>query len=149
MGAVVGRDRELDEIAAFLARAETGPSVLLLEGEAGIGKSTVWNEGTVAAGTLGYRVLTARPVEVETRISFAAVGDLLGDVLDEVAAELPSPQRRALETALLLSEPEGPPPTSQAIAFAFLSTLLALSRSQPVLIASTTSNGSTYRRPRC
>lgn len=135
MGAVVGRDSELDEITAFLAGTEGRPSVLLLEGEAGIGKSTVWIEGTVAAGDLGYRVLTSRPVEVETRISFATVGDLLGDVLDEVAAELPSPQRRALEVALLLREPEGLPPTSQAVAFAFLSALLALSRSRPVLVA--------------
>jgi len=38
---VIGREGELGSIEAFLARAEDGPSALVLSGEAGIGKSTL------------------------------------------------------------------------------------------------------------
>ena len=43
----------------------------------------------------------------EVQLSFAALGDLLEDVLDETLSELPRPQRRALEVALLLEDPQG------------------------------------------
>lgn len=135
MDAVVGRDPELEAITAFLEADESRSRVLLLEGDAGIGKTTVWTETTRAASGRGYRVLTARPLEAEIRISFAAVGDLLADVLDEVVSDLPDPQRRALEVALLLGDPDGPPPELQTIAFAFLSALRALAGSRPTLVA--------------
>src|SRR5215472_10739868 len=48
---VVGRDRELAAVAAFLDAVPLGPCGLLLEGEAGIGKTTVWRAGVAwAAG---------------------------------------------------------------------------------------------------
>ena len=135
MDAVVGRDTELAAVTAFLDLGESRSTVLLLEGEAGIGKTTVWTESTRAASKLGYRVLRAQPLVAETPISFAAVGDLLAGVLDEVVAELPDPQRRALEVALLLDDPDGPPPELQAIAFAFTSALRMLAGSRPTLVA--------------
>ena len=46
---VVGRRRELDAVAAFLDGVPSGPSGLLLEGEAGIGKTTVWMAGVADA----------------------------------------------------------------------------------------------------
>jgi DNA-binding CsgD family transcriptional regulator len=134
MATVVGRDRELEAIGLFLG-GRGGPRVLLLDGAAGIGKTTVWEAACRTASSAGYRVLTARPLEVETRISFSAIADLLRGVLDEVAAALPAPQRRALEVALLLRDSDGPPPESQAIAFAILSALRALARSQSTIVA--------------
>lgn len=135
MRTIVGRDAELDAIASFLAGAPGRSRVLLLDGPPGIGKTTVWREATAIATELGFRVLAARPLEVEARISFAAAGDLLTDVLDEISADLPHPQKRALEVALLLRDPDGPPPGSQAIAFAFLSALRALAQRTPTLVA--------------
>lgn len=44
-GGVCGRRRELGVMAAFLDGLRSGPSGLLLEGEAGIGKTTVWRAG--------------------------------------------------------------------------------------------------------
>src|SRR5262245_29973575 len=117
MASAVGRERELEQVAAFLDPASAA-HVLLVEGEPGIGKTTVWEEGVTAA-TPGWRALRARPLEVEARISFAAVGDLLAGTLDEVRADLPAPQLGALEVALLLAEPGSLPPDPQAIAFAF------------------------------
>ena len=42
---IVGREEELASLHAFIAEAEGGPAALVLEGEAGIGKSTLWLAG--------------------------------------------------------------------------------------------------------
>ena len=39
---IVARDVEIAAVRAFLERAEAGLAALVLEGEAGIGKSTLW-----------------------------------------------------------------------------------------------------------
>lgn len=131
---IIGRDRELEAITTFLDREQDGPQVLLLEGEAGIGKTTLWNQAATAAEP-AHRVLRASPREIETRISFASIGDLLTDVVEEAADRLPGAQRRALEMALLMTDDDGPQPEPQAIAFACLSILRVLARARPVLVA--------------
>ena len=74
MEEIVGRDSELEAIGAFLDGEGARPRVLVLEGEAGIGKTTVWEEATRAART-DFRVLVSRPLPVESRISYAAADD--------------------------------------------------------------------------
>src|SRR5262249_60018651 len=111
---VVGRDREMAAVAAFLDAVRSGPVGLLLEGEAGIGKSTVWSAGVAGAARRSYTVLSCRPTESEATLSFAALGDLLHGVLDQALPQLPPPQRRALEVALLLAGPGGSPPWQTA-----------------------------------
>ena len=135
MTAVVGRDRVLAEIASFLDVADTTPRVLLIEGEAGIGKTTLWRAGVEAAASASYRIVAASPAEKEATFAYSVVGDLLEHVLGEVIAELPVPQRRGLEVALLLRESKGPPPEQHTLGVAFLAALRALAASQPVLLA--------------
>ena len=134
-GTTVGREGDLEAIAAFLHGDAGRSRVLVLEGDAGAGKTTVWEEAVAAAGAAGFRVLTSRPLPVESRITYAAADDLLTGVLDEALEALPAPQRHALETALLLVEPGARAPEPQAIAFAFLSALRALGRGRPTLVA--------------
>jgi predicted ATPase len=131
---VVGRDDELAYLRAFLAAPERGPSALVVEGEAGIGKTTLWRAGVDEDRELPALVLTATPAEAETKLSFAALGDLLEGVLDALP-ELPGPQRRALEVALVLREPEGPPPDQRAIALGFLGVIRILAREGRVVVA--------------
>ena len=101
-----GRDDELRTVHAFLDRPGTaGTTGLVLEGEAGIGKSAIWLAAVEAARERGLRVLSARPAEVESGVAYAALGDLIEEALPEVLAELPAPRRRALETALLMEDP--------------------------------------------
>jgi hypothetical protein len=76
-GGVFGRGRELAAVAVFLDGLPSGPSGLLLEGEAGIGKTTVWMAGVADAAARPYLVLSSRPAESEATLSFAALGDLL------------------------------------------------------------------------
>ena len=91
IGGVFGRGRELGAVAAFLDGLRSGPSGLLLEGEAGIGKTTVWSVGVAEAAARSYLVLSNRPAEAEAKLSFAALADLLEGVLEGVVAGLPAP----------------------------------------------------------
>ena len=133
---IVGRDAELASIARFLHDVgRHGAGALLLEGELGIGKTTVWRAGVGLAHDEGYRVLTCAPAGEEARLSFVAIGDLLAPVLDELLPVLPAPQRRALEIALLLRDLDGPPPDDRAVAIAFHTALRALAKPGPLLVA--------------
>ena len=143
---LVGRERELAELARFLDAVPAGPVGLLFEGDAGIGKTTLWREAVLEALDRSYCVLSCRPVESEGQLAFTALGDLLEEVPDSATAELPVPQRRALEVALLQIDAEGPPPLPRAVSLGVLGVLRALAASGPLLIASMTSSGSTDRR---
>ena len=46
---VIGRDQELAAIEGFLAEVEQGPAALVLSGEAGIGKTILWEAGVEEA----------------------------------------------------------------------------------------------------
>jgi DNA-binding CsgD family transcriptional regulator len=132
---VVGRDKELAAVVAFLESTEALPGALLLEGEAGIGKTTLWRAGVKSARELSYSVLRATPAEKEATFSYSGVSDLLADVLDEVLPGLPGPQRRALEVALLLRDSGRPPPEQHTLAVGLLGVLRALAASRPVVLA--------------
>jgi len=135
---VVGREDELETLRRFVERAAGATSTAaLLEGEAGIGKSTLWLAGVDAAETAGLCVLSARPTEHELGLAHAGLGDLLEDVVGEVLPELPVPRRRALETALLLADDDdgGDAVDVRALAAAVRSALQLLSARGPVLLA--------------
>ena len=133
--AVVGRERELDSLDRFLDAMAEHPAGLHLEGEAGIGKTTLWKRVVAGARARSYHVLLSRPVDSETQLAFAALGDLLEDVPTEAMSGLPEPQRRALEVALLRREAEGPAPLSRAVALGLLGVVRSLAESGPVLLA--------------
>ena len=117
------------------ARTATSRVQLLLEGDAGIGKTVLWEAGLAIASAAGHTVLRCRPAAAEAQLSFAALADLLVDVLDEALPALAAPQRRALEVALLLDDAEGSPPDVRALAGAFLGVLRHASSSASVLVA--------------
>ena len=135
MAAVVARDRELASAESFLEDAERQGSVLVLEGEAGIGKTTIWREVVRRAEEQGFRVLSCRPTETETKFALSALVDLLEHVSEKTLAVLPDPQRRALEVALLRVEPGSEPVEPRALATAFRSLLEELSDGGRVLVA--------------
>ncbi len=133
---LVGRDAELEAIEALLAGAGTEtPSTLSLEGDAGIGKTTLWRAGVALAEAGPYQVLVSRPTATETAMPFSGLNDLLSGSLDHVLTLIPEPQRHALEVALLLTEPGRVPVQPHVIAAAVLSCLRELSRLDPVLVA--------------
>ncbi|MGH3042343.1 MAG: LuxR C-terminal-related transcriptional regulator [Gaiellaceae bacterium] len=124
---VIGRDAELARTAAFLDALPSGPSGLVIEGEAGAGKTTRWLAAVDEARERGYRVLETRPAEAEAALPFVGLGDLVGDV--------PEPQAEALRVALLLAPPGGTPPDERTVGVALLGVLRELAGGGPLLVA--------------
>ena len=122
-------------VAGFLASAAEHPTALLVEGEAGIGKTTLWLALVARARAAGFSVLTARAGQAESVMAFAALADLLAGVDDDVLARLPALQRLALDRVLLRAGPEGPATDHRVVAAAFVAVLHALADGAPVLIA--------------
>lgn len=133
-GDVVGRDEELGSLTAFFDRSTVGLAAAVLEGEAGIGKSTLWRAGVEAARARGFRVLSARPAEAERGLAHAGLGDLFENVLESVLPALSAPRRRALEVALLV-EGADHRLDPRTLGVAVRSALEALVAEQPVVLA--------------
>ncbi|MGH2669707.1 MAG: AAA family ATPase, partial [bacterium] len=131
---VVGRERELGSSSAFLDELELGSAALVIEGEAGIGKTTLWRCALDAAETRGYRVLQSRPAESEAELSYAALADLVGAAFDETRALLPPQPEHALAAAVLRTEVDVPA-NAQTTAVALVGVLTALADEGPVLVA--------------
>lgn len=132
---IIGRERELEAIEGFLAEAQEGPRALVLSGEPGIGKTTLWEEGLEEAERRFDRVLVHRALEAESSLSFAGLSDLLEPVMEEAVPSLPPPRRRALEVALWLADPGEQPPEPGAIGLAVLDVLRAVAAEGPVVVA--------------
>jgi DNA-binding CsgD family transcriptional regulator len=132
--ATVSRESEAAAVEALLAGAATEPAGLVVTGEAGIGKTTLWLAGLKTALAKGYRVLSARGDPNEVRLAFAAVADLLSDVDQSVIDELPPVQRGALNRILMRGD-VGPRGDEHAAAAAFRAVVERLSSVSPVLIA--------------
>jgi DNA-binding CsgD family transcriptional regulator len=130
----IGRDAEFDDVRRWLDLLADGPAALVITGEAGIGKSTVWGVATAQAAARRARVLTSRPVEAELRLGYAALGDLLGEAAESVLETLTEPLRHALSAALSLgTEPESGEPL--LVGRATLAVLVELAEAGPVILA--------------
>ena len=131
----MGREPELAVLQRFLDSIPSAPSALLLSGDPGIGKTTVWKEGLADALLRDYRILSCGPIEAETRLSYAALGDLLEPILEEALPSLPEPQRLALEVALLRSPSSGARADQRAVSLAVLGCLRSVASTSPVVVA--------------
>src|ERR687887_810791 len=96
---IVGREAELASLNAFIDGMEGGAGALVLEGEAGVGKSTLWGAAVEHARVRGLTVLSSRPAEAERGLGNVGLGDLLEGVVDDVLGLDPS-SSRALGFAL-------------------------------------------------
>ena len=134
-GDVVGRAAELRAAAALLDTLGEGPLAIVIEGEAGIGKTTLWRSIAEMAGDRGARVLVARPAESEARLTFSALADLLVGLPAESFAALPSPQVKALNVALLRFEPEQAGLDVRGATSGTVTLLRGLADDAPVVIA--------------
>jgi DNA-binding CsgD family transcriptional regulator/predicted ATPase len=132
---VIGRDEEVATVLGIVASAAMLPTTLVIEGEPGIGKTTLWQVGISAARERRFQVLTSQPAESERKLSFAALRDLLENVYEEVIPALPPPKQRALGVAMLHEDPGEGSSAPGVVAAAFLSAVRHLSSKGPVLIA--------------
>jgi predicted ATPase len=124
-----GRRPECDVLDDLLARVRTGQSrVLVLRGEAGIGKTALLDR--LAASASGFRVLRAAGVESEMELAYAGLHQLCAPFADQIES-LPSPQRDAL--GCVFGRRDGDAPNRFIVGLAVLSLLSKVAEEQPLL----------------
>ena len=132
-GAVIGRGDVLAAVERLVQDAGQDAAAIVLSGEAGIGKSTVWEAGLVLIPS-DRRVLIARPAQSEATLAFAGLMDLLEPVLEDALSSLPSPQARAIQVALQQVEADAPA-DRHVIQRGVLGVLRALAERGPLVVA--------------
>jgi DNA-binding CsgD family transcriptional regulator len=130
--ATFGRDEEFDVIRSFAS--VDGLGALLLEGEPGIGKTTLWRASLEAESAAGRTVLVARPAATEAALGLSGLTDLFGGVAEATRAVLPEPQAKAIGAALLVTEVEDAI-DPRALAAGVLGMLRSLAADRPVTVA--------------
>jgi ATP/maltotriose-dependent transcriptional regulator MalT len=124
----VSRQAEERAVADFLSGVPTAPAALVIEGDPGIGKTTLWLGALDRARELGFTVLASRAARAESVLAYAALADLLSDVDESVWADLPAPQQQSLDAALLRRRELAAPSDARAVAAAFVGVLDRLAR---------------------
>ncbi len=129
---IIGREAGLARLRALVDPVPRASQVLLVTGEAGMGKTVLLADAAGRARAAGMRVLPVTGREAESRLAFAGLHQLLRPVLSS-AAGLPGRQTQALQGALGLSAgPVAPDPL--LIGVAVLTLLSDLSERSPVLV---------------
>ncbi len=142
---MVGRDRELSAARRLLSGAAGGTgTMLLVSGEAGIGKSRLARALTGAAGDEGFRTLEGACDERDRDLPFAVfidclrqelhggghrIGQLLGKNVDPFARLLPELRPPGPERSTTAAEQE-----KRRIFEAFADLFVGLSRERPLLL---------------
>jgi DNA-binding CsgD family transcriptional regulator len=132
---LIGRDEELRAAIAFLDDTSDGLAILVLAGDAGIGKTTFWSEVVARARAAGFAILQSRPAALEAGLTLSVLADLLEAVPDHDLAALPEAQRRALDTALLRVAPATGAIEPRVLGAAVRTVLTRLASVQPLAIA--------------
>lgn len=131
----VSRPAELQAVDKFLTTSVAEPSCLVVQGEAGIGKTTLWLATIDLARDRGFHVLSAQAGQAESTFAYAATADLLGDVETAGLGDLPDVQRLALDRVLLRTDQGGLTTDQRVVGTAFLSIVHKLAATAPVLVA--------------
>jgi len=122
----------LASVTDTLAAISTSGAALVIDGEAGIGKSTLLSATADWAEANGYRRLGCSGLQSQTEVGFAGIHELIHPVLDHTAA-LPPRQRTALLTAFGLAD--DPTPDRLLVSLAVLGLLEeAASRRRIIMI---------------
>jgi KaiC/GvpD/RAD55 family RecA-like ATPase len=130
----VSRKADEQAVADFLDGVPSAPAALVIEGDPGIGKTTLGLDAVDRARERGFTVLASRAAEAESVLAsraaeaesvlaYAALADLLADVDESVWADLPTPQRQSLDAALLRPGEDAAGSDARAVAAAFVAVL--------------------------
>src|SRR5258705_6771381 len=130
---MASRPSEEEALSEFLDSASSTPSALLVDGEAGIGKTTVWLAGLERARDRGFRVLSARAANAQSKLAYSPLADLLAGLDPDIWADLPDPQRIAVDRALRREQAADALTHQRAVAAAFLSVVDRLPHHGPPL----------------
>ena len=128
-GQLIGREREREVLDRLLDGGRGGRGgVLVLHGEAGVGKTALLEYAVEAARE--FRIAQTSGVEAEMELPFAAAQQLCSPFF-ELMARLPQPQHEALGVAFGLSA--GPAPNPFLVGLAVLGLLAKAADEQPLV----------------
>src|SRR6202035_1334144 len=129
---IIGREAGLARLRGLVDQIPVTSQVLLVTGDAGMGKTVLLADAAGRARSAGIRVLSVTGRESESKLAFAGLHQLLRPVLSS-AAGLPGRQAQALLGALGLdADPGAPDPLLTGVAV--LTLLSDLSERSPVLV---------------
>ncbi len=134
---LVGREAELAQLNGLLQAAGSGrSSVLVLEGDPGVGKSALLR--SLLESSAGFQVLWAQGLESEVELPYGALGQLLRP-LQESLAQLSPPQVDVLRPVFanagvsIEAAPEQGAPDRFAVGAAVLALLAMAAETGPLL----------------
>ena len=116
----------------MVIRSTSAGAAVLVEGEAGIGKSALLSEITYEAMKSRYKVLTCRGLESASPVGYGALHQLLRPLMAQID-RLPPRQREALESAFGLAD--GSSPDRLLVSVAALGLLEEASSTTPLFVA--------------
>jgi DNA-binding CsgD family transcriptional regulator len=127
-----GRRHEREALDRLVDGVRAGQrQVLVLRGEAGVGKSALLDHlQERASGAAGCRIERAAGVESEMELAFAGLHQLCAPMLGSLA-RLPDPQQAAIRTAFGLAD--GPAPDRFLVGLALLGLLSEVAEAQPLV----------------
>ena len=129
---IIGREAGLARLRGLVDPGPQASRILVVTGEAGMGKTVLLADATDRARLAGMRVLSVTGRESESKLAFAGLHQLLRPVL-RAAAGLPGRQAQALLGALgLAADPVAADPLLTGVAV--LTLLSDLSERTPVLV---------------
>lgn len=131
----LGRHEERARIERLLEEAARAPRGLALEGQPGIGKTTLLRDAVASAHARGYAVIATAPGEPDAPLAFTGLGDLFDELPEGLLEALPGPQRSALAAALFMEDAADVPESPRALPRAVLTVVRELSLGSPLLVA--------------
>ena len=129
--ALIGREAELDALRVFVDQVVTDGAVLLISGDAGVGKTVLLDAAADLASAAGARVVRSAGVQFEIDISYSGLNQLLLPLLSGLQ-DLNEDHRNALMVALGLAA--GAPPERLVVCTASLSLLRGQAAGSPLLL---------------
>ncbi|SOC88395.1 Predicted ATPase [Curtobacterium sp. 314Chir4.1] len=128
---VIGREREMAVLRDALRDVADGGSAFVVDGEPGIGKSSLVAEAIASANARGVRTITTTGTMAESAEPYAALHMLLYPLRAGIA-DLPGPQRRALDVAFGVEN--GVQPSPLLAGLAALTLLSDAAAERPLLV---------------
>ncbi|WP_029118146.1 helix-turn-helix transcriptional regulator [Mycobacterium sp. URHB0044] len=124
-----GRANECETLRGLISTVRSGRcQVLVLRGEAGVGKTALL--GYASAVATGFSSIQVTGVQSDMELAFAGLQQLCAPLMDH-EDELPEPQREAL--AVAFGRGIGPTPDRFLVGLAVLSLLAAAANDEPLL----------------
>src|ERR1700690_276070 len=141
VSSLIGRDEAVARVMAGVRPPYAEALAVLIEGPAGIGKTSLLRAGVARAEAAGATILYARPGETEATYAYATLGDLFGPHLASIDVRLAETHRVVLRRALGFDDGSesdaalAEVPEAQRVGTAVLAAFRALAAQGALLIA--------------